>query len=98
MGLLIGVSHFCWVEQRAGWAAFRGDRQVRAASFTSSPRVSESTLLFVRAAIFAWCFFILAQSSFYEGVGCLRFFTVTLHTSHRPAQPAHRPAPRCYVL
>ena len=76
IGLVFGVSHFCWVERRAGWAAFRSDRQVRAASFTSSPRVSESTLLLVRAAIFGWCFFILAQSAFHEGPGCLRFFTV----------------------
>ena len=76
VGLAFGVSHFCWVETRAGWAAFRGDRHVRAASFTSSPRVSESTLLLVRAAIFGWCFFILAQSAFHEGPGCLRFFTV----------------------
>ena len=73
---MFGVSHFCWVETRAGWAAFRGDRQVRAASFTSSPCVSEGTLLLVRAAIFSWCFFILAQSAFHEGPGCLRFFTV----------------------
>jgi len=49
---------------------------VRAASFTSSMRVSESALLLVRAAIFSWCFFILAQSAFHEGPGCLRFFTV----------------------
>ena len=70
------MGHFCWVETRAGWAAFRGDRQVRAASFTSSPCVSEGTLLVVRAAIFSWCFFILAQSAFHEGPGCLRFFTV----------------------
>jgi len=73
---VFGVSHFCWVETRAGWAAFRGDRQVRAASFTSSPCVSEGTLLLVRTAIFSWCFFILAQSAFHEGPGCLRFFTV----------------------
>ena len=49
---------------------------MRAASFTSSPCVSEGTLLLVRAAIFSWCFFILAQSAFHEGPGCLRFFTV----------------------
>ena len=76
IGLVSGVGHFCWVETRAGWAAFRGDRQVRAASITSSPRVSERALLLVRAAIFSWCFFILAQSAFHEGPGCLRFFTV----------------------
>lgn len=49
---------------------------MRAASFTSSPCVSEGTLLLVRTAIFSWCFFILAQSAFHEGPGCLRFFTV----------------------
>ena len=32
--------------------------------------------LLVRTLIFSWCFFILSQSSFYEGPGCLRFFTV----------------------
>ena len=42
----------------------------------TSPCVSEGTLLLVRAAIFSWCFFILAQSAFHEGPGCLRFFTV----------------------
>jgi hypothetical protein len=74
--LASGVLHFCWIESRAGWRAFRGDELVRAAAFTSSARVSEHTLLLVRTLIFSWCFFILSQSSFYEGPGCLRFFTV----------------------
>ena len=54
----------------------RADDVNAAARTSSSPRVSERALLLVRAAIFSWCFFILAQSAFHEGPGCLRFFTV----------------------
>ena len=77
------MSHFCWVETRAGWAAFRGDRHVRAASFTSSMRVSESALLLVRAAIFSWCFFILVQAWYDTHVPCTHH-AHTVHTVLRP--------------
>ena len=55
---------------------YAGASAVRRSSASSVRRVRPGTLLAFRASVFAVTFYMLLQSTFYEGPQCLRFFTV----------------------
>lgn len=73
---IAGGGHFVWRHRRKGFRAYAGPSAVRRASATSVWHISPHALLLFRASVFAVSFWMLLQSTFYEGPPCLRFFTV----------------------
>ena len=84
--LVLGTSHFVTRNLRQPWRWRKTSlldavelriaaSTVHRASATSSARVPEVALLVVRTTTFAWNVLLLAQSSFADGVACLKFFT-----------------------